>query len=504
MTKVLPCYSLCPLIEQKSFLGITPDVKSDTVIVTTNSNIIGRYRISDPKEISSWNSKGSISCNTVYDSFDQQYVTIFNSNEIRKWARTDKSIDKVKKFKFSEKLHSLSVSPENGRTLVIFEKGHVRYLTNAIEDRKSNISSSWITDGEKLSTFEVVSISNQIIAVLLVQKSDKYRILGVAVNQMSLIFDLPVENSSRLCGHCIVADKSCNFISLWSDGKLYRDSIYPNAMSLPSNIIATFDLDLEQPVVMKALSTYNVAICGSKDDGLLLLIFSIKYNSIQCKQFYENCPNPPQLWCINSKLFMIMGHNLVVVPYVQENRKLSTLIGSNHHVDENVAELLPESKICRDSFPLLLEKNEDDKIREMLLSHYDVPDSVLLNILTWSLKDTESRCDILGIILNNYCPNLTDVSQLRSVCSVDKSIFVLDHVMNSLLSNENSFKLLKWASLFIDAFYQQCVMSDDQAILDKLSSYFSILMKEKEYINEFVQLGSVLSCVQRKKVILTT
>lgn len=506
MTKVLPCYSLCPLIEQKSFLGITSDVESDTVIVTTNSNIIGRYRISDPKEISSWNSKGSISCNTVYDSFDQQYVTIFNGNEIRKWARTDKSIDKIKKYKFSEKLHSLSISPENGRTVVIYEKGYVRYLNDAIESRKSNISSSWITDGEKISTFECVMISNQLIAVLLVQKSDRFRILGVSVNQMSLVFDLLVEKSNQLlCGYCIVADKNCYFISLWSDGKLYRDCVYPYAASVPSNNIAILDdLNFEQPIVMKALSPYNVAICGSQDDGLLLLIFSIKYNSIQCKQFYENCSNPPQLWSINSKLFLIIGHNLVVIPYVQENRKLSTLIGSNHPVDENETCFLSESKICADSLPLLLEKNEDDKVREMLRSHYDIPDLVLLNTLMWSLKDIQSRSDILTMVLNEYCFNLTDISELRAVCSVDQSLFILEHVMNNLSADENHFKLLKWASLFVDAFYQQYVMSDDESILNKLTKYFSTLMKETDYINEYMQLSSILSCIQRKKVILTT
>lgn len=505
MTKVLPCYSLCPLVEQKSFLGIASDAESDTVIVTTNSNIIGRYRISDPKEIGSWNSKGSISCSTIYDACDRHYVTIFNGNEIRKWSRTDKRIDKVKKYKFAERLHGLSIVPESGRTLVIFEKGQVRYLNDAIDARKSVVSASWISDGERISSFEVVSISNQLMVVLLVQQADKSRILGVSVDGSSLLFDLPVEHSNRLfCGHCIVVDKSCYFISLWSDGKLYRDRVYPNATAVPANNVATLvDLNLEQPVVMQALSPYDVAICGSKDDGLLLLVFSIKYNSIQCERFYENCSNPPQMWSVDSKLFVIMGHNLVVIPYVQENRKLSTLIGSNHQ-DECEPCVLPESKICGDSLPSLLEQNKDDRIREMLISGYDVPDSVLLNTLMWSLNDVNSRGDILDIVLNEYCSNLNDVSELRAVCSVDQSLFVLEHIMSNLSGNENNFKLLKWASLFVDAFYQQYVMSDDNSILNKLSEYFSTLMKEEDYINEFMQLSSVLSCVQRRKVILTT
>lgn len=505
MTKVLPCYSLCPLVEQKSFLGVAADADADTVVVTTNSNIIGRYRVSEPKEIGSWNSKGSISCGTVYDAGDRHYATVFNGNEIRKWCGADKQVDKVKRYKFAERLHGLSTAPTSGRTLVIFAKGHVRYLDAAIEARKSVAQTSLIADTERIVSFEVVSVSAQLMAVLLVQGPDGCRVVGVAVDAADPLFDVPVRRSDRLlCGQCVVVDRSCYLVSLWSDGKLYRDRVYPNATCVPAHCVATLDeLNVEQPVVLKALSAYDVAVCGQQQDGLLLLVFSLRYNSIQCKRRYENGPDaPPQLWSVDSKLFLVLGHNLVVIPYVQQNRRLSTLIGSTQvECDESV---LPDAQFCEQSLPAWLQRDQEDRVRQLLTSGRDVPDSALLATLTWALKDVDRRGDILDLVLTEYCASPTDVSEVRAACSVDQSLFVLERIMGRLQRGDNNQKPLKWASLLVDAFCQQYVMSDDTSIVSKLSEYFGALTKEESYVNEFMQLASVLSCVQRKKVILSS
>lgn len=46
MAKLGSYYSLCPLIENKSLLGISEDSEKNTVIVTLGKNIAGKYRVS--------------------------------------------------------------------------------------------------------------------------------------------------------------------------------------------------------------------------------------------------------------------------------------------------------------------------------------------------------------------------------------------------------------------------------------------------------------------------
>jgi hypothetical protein len=45
MARLCAYYSLCPLIDQRSLLGIAEDSTSDCVIVTLGKNIVIRYKV---------------------------------------------------------------------------------------------------------------------------------------------------------------------------------------------------------------------------------------------------------------------------------------------------------------------------------------------------------------------------------------------------------------------------------------------------------------------------
>ncbi len=502
MAKLLPYYSLCPLIEEENFLGISKDADSDTVLVTPNTNIIARYRLSDPKQISSWNCKGSLTSAAVYDFYDEQYAAVFNYKEIRKWSITDESIDNVKKYKFAEKLLGLLVTPENGKAFVVFDKGYVLPLNDAIDKRKELFNSSRLEELHRIIFYDVAVCLDGSIIILLVHEGSTYRILGISVNDPNnLAFDVPVKYSDgKLLGYCLYVDKQCHFISLWSDGKLYRDSTFSNQVTAPYHYVATIDsLNLHKPIVIKMLSSHYLAICGEKEDGLLLIIYDVKFNLIQCQQFYENCRSTPQLWNFNTKLCLIMGHNLVVVPYVEEHRNLSTLIGCNTHLsDSNTEDVLPESKVYKTLLAELLEENDSNRILEIIKFDGDIPDSALINILIWSIKNREFCGNILDVVLNNCCAHINNVSLLRSYCTMEKSLEILDYIMMDIRKNRCNFKLLKWALLLIDAFYQQYVMLDDKSILKKLESYSDVLQNECVFLKELEDLWSLASCINRK------
>ncbi|XKL62124.1 hypothetical protein PGB90_001957 [Kerria lacca] len=502
MAKIFPHYSLCPLIEQKNFLGLTQDADPDTVLVTANSNVIGRYKVSEPKQISSWNSKGTITCATVYDKHNDQYVAIFNYNEIRIWTLLDENIDKIKKYKFSEKLVGLLISPRNGKILVVFEKGNVLYLEKAIEIRKDVFPSALIKDEEKLISFEVVYLAEKLITIFLVSTSrTAYRLFGIDIdNSNNIIFNDTFGNAeSKLLGHCVLVDKYCYLLSIWSDGLLIKDCIYPTRKRIAKTFLTVCAAD----VVMKVLSPYYIAINGAKDNGIVLIIYSVKYNLIQCKQFYNNCYGSSQMWNFESKLFFIMGHNLVVVPFVQENRKLSTLIGSS--IQKCILkdkEIFPENEICDNLLLELMEKNDNEGVVDIINNYCDIRDCTLMKLLAWSVKQKELHENILHIILNKYSLNAVDGSMLRSFCTENESLYLLDYIINEIPLSQNNVKLLRWISLLIDAFYPQYIMSSNKSVVKKLNEYLIVLKNECEYLYEFKELASVAYCMKRKKAIL--
>lgn len=46
MAKLHSYYVLCPLIDQKSFLGVSQDKDSENVIVSLGKNVVNTYRVS--------------------------------------------------------------------------------------------------------------------------------------------------------------------------------------------------------------------------------------------------------------------------------------------------------------------------------------------------------------------------------------------------------------------------------------------------------------------------
>lgn len=46
MAKLHNYYVLCPLIDQKSFLGVAEDKENEHVIVTLGRNVVNKYQVS--------------------------------------------------------------------------------------------------------------------------------------------------------------------------------------------------------------------------------------------------------------------------------------------------------------------------------------------------------------------------------------------------------------------------------------------------------------------------
>jgi hypothetical protein len=51
------------------------------------------------KQISSWSSKEKLSSPVVYDAAGNQYIAVFNRNQLRSWTEHEENLDKLKKIK---------------------------------------------------------------------------------------------------------------------------------------------------------------------------------------------------------------------------------------------------------------------------------------------------------------------------------------------------------------------------------------------------------------------
>ncbi|KAI8425897.1 hypothetical protein MSG28_004904 [Choristoneura fumiferana] len=78
MAKLHSYYVLCPLIDQKSFLGVAHDKEEETVIVTLGRNVVNKYRLSDQKQTGGWTSKDHITAPVIYDKRSDSKMVVYN------------------------------------------------------------------------------------------------------------------------------------------------------------------------------------------------------------------------------------------------------------------------------------------------------------------------------------------------------------------------------------------------------------------------------------------
>lgn len=119
MTKILNYYHLCPINDEKEFLGLSQDAESGTVINTLGKNIIisvkvraipkhvvhqranfyAFFQLSNQKQINSWTVLDKLSSRVVYDFSSESYVGVFGNKWIRCWKQDCNDINKIKRIK---------------------------------------------------------------------------------------------------------------------------------------------------------------------------------------------------------------------------------------------------------------------------------------------------------------------------------------------------------------------------------------------------------------------
>ncbi|KAG6456831.1 hypothetical protein O3G_MSEX009992 [Manduca sexta] len=557
MAKFHNYYVLCPLIDQKSFLGVSTDKDEDCVIVTLGRNVVNKYRLSDQKQIAGWTSKIHITSAVIYDAEPDNYVGVFNNNFIKTWKEDATNLDKVKKIKFP--LNILKLIPrDNQSPLVIFSNGNCSSLSYAIENRKTYEGKPLVKETETVVDVASYTHNNEnYICYIVKNNKDAYEIVSCPVKEELGDLERAKLNKIKITrddvyvvGKLICVER-CSVYVLWNDSKMTVYNLIQKTWNTVGNVpwIST-----QSSVSLAWLGKSHLILFGSNmdQDGAIIVAYNITLGVGSCRYPMKMYTEEAKLYCLNSRIILETSNHIGVLPYILETkRNLSNLMGSHEvtsdevteiadwgtpttpqfHVDEKLKDLikfgLSERNMCAQIIPPLLEKDNFQSVIPAMRNFTDIPESVLVAVLKYAIKlvnpnnvdvaDFEKFSEfckenneaekkkiqfLSDVLLITFSDSLI-IRHLRNGLNLDDSLFLLSYITYLIVTPNIDFqidyesKLYDWCILLMDAFYQQYLMTKDEKVKHVLQNVLDVtsnLIEQLENISGVMaQLNKLLS-----------
>ncbi|XP_069688023.1 nucleolar protein 11-like isoform X1 [Periplaneta americana] len=552
MARLCAYYSLCPLIDQKSLLGVAEDSTSDCVIVTLGRNIVIRYKLLNQKQISSWSSKEKLSSPVIYDELGNQYIAVFNRNQLRIWSESEDNLDKIKKFKFQQHIHCVLSQLSGREPLIIFSNGATCLLSAALESRKIEIDrNSVLSANEVIEDCQLVTYETSTYITFFTRNSLKsayFHVVPVSRDVSSVKVKVERENFQLMGQTTIQQDSSYNLLTLWSDGKLFSLTFLPEVDSkLPGTLVNIVRaVSTKHPVAMTDLSASHVAIYGAdpSEEGASLIIYNVQFGVVQSRHHLKLFASPPRLWCTGTNLLITTAHNLVVVPYQLETQRLSSLIGahcsnvSQSEKDYDLQEMCqmdvnwitngsaeqaqseteqmpdtlkqqlqtlqdngyPQSMMVQKLLPDLLETKSVTELHWCIKYFTDIPENSLVQMLQFCLDngvDNSERgpySELLIAILHTTFNDVCLLPYLRAI-PFSQAMTLLQYLCDEFDTDGSNVELsnvIDWTSLLLDAHYQRFVLSGDPQVQTLLCKLRELVHSQMTHVSELKKLQPLL------------
>ncbi|RZF48231.1 hypothetical protein LSTR_LSTR006198 [Laodelphax striatellus] len=552
MAKISSCYQLCPFMDPKNFLGVSGDCESGYVIVTLGRNIVIRYKISDQRQVNSWNTTIKLSAPVVYDRQSKRYVGVFNSSIIQMWKQSDVDLSKIKKYKFTNSIHSIVASANVEELVVLFKNGQVSLLSTALQNRKFSCdpSSSDLIIGEDEVIDEAFLLhmnKKLIVAMKTTNKSKQeskllFRPVGTS-SFMPFSISLNRDQNTQLTGYAFMNEEDLQLFTIWSDGNLYAlefslstlDSIesqYPGKLIMNVSAVNT-----QLKVALLPLSPYHVAVYGSdpSEEGALLIIVNVWHRLVQCRYFFKLYCTSPKLWQGGaSDLLLIVGNHLAVAHFRLVTQQLATLLGAqpartgsdtqalpappsapqpppqtadelHTRIDSLLESGLSEAAIANTLFPHYLETENTDMLYSLCSSSQlvDVPAEYHLKTLGLCMKPGRDCKRLVDLVLSQPVQNDDrTLAVARAHLDSAEVVPLIDHLTQRLIERPHCARTIDWATFVIDAFCQHFLFSKDAVsnnALDKLRNVIDNQMKNMNVWQELITLINFVTLKQETK-----
>ncbi|XP_068618452.1 nucleolar protein 11 [Battus philenor] len=553
MAKLHNYYVLCPLIDQKSFLGVSQDKDSANVIVSLGRNVVNKYRLSDQKQVGGWTSKDHITSPVIYDKEQDSYVGVFNNNSIKTWKEDSDNLDKIKKQKFPVNISRL-VTREPQPPLVVFTNGNCASLPFALDSRKSFDSKSVVKETETIVDIACYNLNNAPhVCYILKNNKESYEIVTCPLREELGDLEKPKLNRVKvlredvyIVGHLITTAEKLGVYILWSDSRLtvydFEKKNWRTIGSVPW--ICTYS-----SVSIAWMGKNHLILFGSniEQDGAVIVAYNIVLGVGSCKYPMKMYTEDAKLYCFDSRIVLEASNHIGMLPYVLETkRNLSSLLGSHEIMTDEFTEVanwdtpttplykgceeirdlinlgLTERNICAQVIPPLLEKNDYKHVLNVLKDFKDVPESILVLLLSYALKlvnpndiditnneeflkicyvdstyniSQGEKLEFLNYLLQIPVSDATIIPYLRNGLTLDNALFLMSYMSYLLvdsdkkITSDNESKMLDWCTLLMDAFYQQYLMTTDERVTFVLETMKRIV---ENLIDQLMLVDSLL------------
>lgn len=311
---------------------------------------------------------------------------------------------------------------------------------------------------------------------------------------------------------------------------------------------------------MKSLSENYLAIYGpnSNEEGALLIIYNTQFKVTQTKQNFKMFTADAKMYCIDNNIFLPVGQNLAVVPFKLETEQLAALVGSHkimedvdsdisishkieiaqwktedkksHPLPDNlrnkvqdlILQGLPESIICEQMLPSLIENNDIKTLKLCLKNFYDIPEKCLAKVLKYILnvdKDVFhnikggnkkasgnlqplARVVLLEQLFEKSFSSVVLLPYIRIELDTEDLITLFSYFCDSCASggcrfqNSNNIstdaKFLEWMEVLFDSSYQKLMFSKDPRIIDLVGKMQDTIDQQTQVLDELDQLVTLL------------
>ncbi|CAG5101383.1 Similar to nol11: Nucleolar protein 11 (Xenopus laevis) [Cotesia congregata] len=552
MAKLYSYYTLCPLNDQQSLLGVEKDVNPGCAIITLDRNIAIRYKLHDSKQLNSWSSKKKrFTSQVIYDRKNDRYAAIFNEKYLEIWDKDEKSLDNLKKYNFNDSLYGI-LTLENDSSILVKQNGATASLNWALDNRDI-----WSSNKGFLRSNE-------------------------------------------------------KFID-WSHGRLYKYPLTcPSSEPAPGNVITVFSfISTNNPVAMISLNKTTIAIYGAdaNEEGAVLLIYNIEYKLVEASQKLKLYTKNAKLWCIDDKLLLAANRSLSVAQFKLASQKMNTMLGSSLKINNNFSIKNKNNNNNnnneKDSKPIDNDENDNDndiiEVREAIIVDWenlssntisgspiklstskndflpinltkqingllnegvsdatihqtlmpqliqqkdvksilwcmdnfkDLPEQILVDLLAFGLRTSDetflitlngTTCDddddnddenifkttrnlFLDKIFQQNFSDLSLLAHIKTTLTFTEILTLINNLIDKLNLNKNDFidktndkHLYEWASIFIDSHYQHYLLSQDSQVVIVLERLHTIIDNHFEIVKDLQDLRPILLRIMNGK-----
>ncbi|XP_062304337.1 nucleolar protein 11-like [Osmerus eperlanus] len=341
-------FTLCGLVHAQNasdsgIQGIELDGDSDHVVVTDSTRNVTLFKVSDQKPLGSWTVKQgqTLTCSTVYNTHNKEYVGVSDNKVIRVWKDDDIHLDKAFKATVTADVWRIHSGPE-GEPVVLFQRGGVRLL-DALLSAPQQAIEEVLTDEEVIrwSTSIVVKQQRFVLftteqrgqQVLYVQRLNPNTLQKYTLEREDLGL-LPLSYSAS------VRDAHISLLCLYPNGCVYQSVVAlrrpvesEGPQALPRSLLLRLPVGEGQLGAASAVSLdeAHVAVVGVPHPSAgagrdFLCIWNTHFQTLQAgKEMTGRIYG--QLWCYSGKLFIPHGKTLSVIPYECQKSCLASVLG---------------------------------------------------------------------------------------------------------------------------------------------------------------------------------